>query len=188
MPCRLFIAARNISASVSKGTFSSVREYLGPDQNLGPMVLPNFVNIIITDATKPEMRAMALRQQWLLRFKHEITKENPTSYTIRTSVDDEFLDVSQTSKDVMKNSMIAFLQDEGATSVTFATDSVTFKLEKPADLVALKSKFADVFDTIFHPRKFYATEAEVDTIIGLGGEVELTKAQVISRIKNRLED
>jgi len=188
MPCRVFIAAIDISESVHKGAFSSVRDYLGPEQNLGPMSMPKWVNIIITDADKAEIRALHLRQQWFIKFKHEITKENPAGYTIRTSVDDAYINASQTSASVMKNSMIAFLQNEGATSVTFAYDSVTYKLAKPADLPALKAKFADAFDTRFHARLLYATEAEVDTIIALGGEVEVTKAQFLTRLKNKLDD
>jgi len=185
MTCRLLIAARDMA--IPKGSPGTVRDY-HPTVPGSPEQLPNWVSVIFTDCDKEEIKALNLRQQWFIEYKHEILNQNDLGYRIKTSVDDEFLDASGIAANVMKTKMMEFLQTEaGATSITFTTSSVTYNIAKPADLPKLKSVFADKWNTVFSPRKLCFSESDVDAVIAMGGEIELTKAQFLNKLRNKLD-
>ena len=148
--------------------------------------LPQFVRLIISDATKSAVEHFL--NQWPIKFKHEIQAENAQGYRINITVDPDHVNISGDNRDQIKETMQDFLEDIGAVNITRTVQSVTFDLAKPADLPQLKEDFADVFDEIFSQRRYYFTSADVDTAISNGGETTLTKAQVLNRVVDRYQE
>ena len=186
MSCRLLIAARDMA--IPQGSPGTTRDY-HPTVEGSPEQLPNWISVVFTDADKAEIKALELRQQWMLEYKHTVISQDDTTYRVKTEVADEVLDASGIAANVMKTKMIGFLQREAnATSITFASNSVTFTILKSVDIPALKHKFADIYNRAFRSRKFYFDESDVDAVIAMGGEIELTKAQFLNKLRNKLDD
>ena len=148
--------------------------------------LPQFVRLIISDATKVQVQHFL--NQWPIKFKHEIQAENEQGYRINITVDPNHVSISGENRSQIKATMRTFLEEIGAVSVTWTPDYIIFDIAKPVNLVELKLDFADVFDDIFNQRRYYFSAADVDQTIALNGELSLTKTQVLNRVIDRYQE
>ena len=61
-------------------------------------------------------------------------------------------------------------------------------IPKPVNLWEVANGISDIFKVRVDTRRYYFTSADVDTAIANGGVIELTKAQVLSRIQDKLSE
>ena len=185
MPCELLIKAVD-HGNYLKGYPIMVKDspaVWGSDEGL-----PVFIRITITDKSAAELQKYL--DPWPLKFQHEILSQDAESWRIKISVDPIYINASNTSADVMKTGMITFLQEEfiQATGITFASDSITFTLQKTIDRETVKSMFADVFDDIFDIRRYYIKPGTVNFIVNNGGTYETDFNTIKGYVQDKLEE
>jgi len=76
----------------------------------------------------------------------------------------------------------------GVSIVSYDEYTVVFDIAKPVDLQALKSHVYDVFSERVDTRLHYFSGADVDLALASGGFLELTRQQVLNRIKSKLDE
>ncbi len=149
-------------------------------------VPPNFVIVRITDATVEQARHYL--ERWNKTFEFDILQDEPTGYRIRVKVDPALVSAGG-DNNTLRADLKDFIVDEyGASIVSHSTTEAVLDVPKPINLADAKYDLYDRFGDIFRKRRYYFTEADVDTAIANGGIIELTKSQVLARIKNRLDE
>jgi hypothetical protein len=147
---------------------------------------PNYVHLTVTGATRDQVRRYI--DGWNIRFQHDILAETAVGYRIRVSVDPAAISASDVGSSELKLEMQTWVADSyGALVTAFTPDSMTVDVPKPADLAKLKSDFADVFDDVLAIRRYRFSEADVNTALGNGGKITLTKAQALARVIDKLD-
>jgi len=78
----------------------------------------------------------------------------------------------------------------GAIIVSHDTQNriITFSVDRDLVILRLKRAFIDVLDGIFEERQFYIDSIAVDNIVAQGGRIEVSKAQAITYIRNRMDE
>lgn len=197
MPCELLIRATS-SAVRFKGDPQEVRD----DADLvtrpwggreGP---PEFIILHITDATaaqiQPRMDAV------VNLFTHTIQVQNPNGWRIRISVNPNIPILYGIDKGLKLELRDLLVTDWGASLHSHDTvnqEWAIFDFPKPLmyipdnvekTLADIQAYIHDKFtDTLFR-RRYHFSEADVDQVLGLGGKVDQTLAQVSAKVIDRL--
>ena len=197
MPCELLIRATSSDVRF-KGEPQEVRD----DADLierpwggreGP---PEFVILHVTDATaaqiQPHMDAV------VNTFTYTIQAENENGWRIRTDIDPAIVELYGIDKGVRDDMRDVLVNDWGG--VVFDYDNVNHTyavvdFPKPLiyipdnvekTLADLKADVHDKFEGPVYRRRYTFSEADVDQVLGLGGKVDQTLAQVQAKVIDRL--
>lgn len=148
---------------------------------------PKRIRVTISDSSKSQV--LHYLDHWEIKFQHEIKNETVEGYRIELKVDPAVISTSEIGKNQIKTKMVDwFYNNYNAQTVSFSSNSYLVDIPKPVDLVDLKKNFADIFNARFAVRRYHFSEADVDTIIGMGGFITITKAQALNYIKDKLAE
>ena len=197
MPCELLIRATS-SAVRFKGDPQEVRD----DADLierpwggreGP---PEFVILHVTDATaaqiQPHMDAV------VKTFEHTIQVENANGWRIRIDVDPAIVALYGIDKGVRDDMRDVLVNDWGGQVRDYDNvnhEYVVMDFPKPLiyipdnvekTLADMRADIHDKFEGLVYRRRYTFSEADVDQVLGLGGYVEQTLAQVNAKVIDRL--
>jgi hypothetical protein len=165
--------------------------------------LPNYIRLIITDATRDEVQHYTF--DWQVDFSHTLVNENTLSWRYRIETDPVYVSASDVGKNVLKEQMKTHCEGgseywAGCSVVQLKVDKMVVDIPKNGPyqtasglsdfefLKLLKSDFSDIFKTRLAIRRYYFAEADVDQAIALGGTIELTKLQALNKVVDRLEE
>ena len=180
----VLIAAMDLPSGFKKGYIVQVHE--SPHEWGLKEALPNFIRLHIDDATDAQIRQYL--EGWHIKFEHEILVENANGYRIAIRVDPIYISASDVGRTELKSRMQDFLTSISGVIRSISISEMIFDIAKPVNLVELKLMFADHFDTVLDIRRYYFNPADVDTAVGLGGDLTLSRAQVLSRINDKLDE
>ncbi len=143
---------------------------------------PKYVILRITDASANQVQEFLVR--WKSNFQHSVSTNPDLSKQITVTISSKIVDIFGTIRG-LKLQMKIRLEDEwGATIISYNSTEAIFNVPADTDLAALKADLLDIFEEQIGPRWLFS-EADVDIALGLGGTVELSKAQAIARIIDR---
>lgn len=192
MPAQLMIFARAKHDEIFKGVIVEVRDDIAP----GSHWLPDMVVVNITDATKAQVENYM--EPWTRTFDYEILVENAQGWRIKISVNPNIrteLGIDKAFRDEMKDYLVntwgAQVHEYDSVNHEYAT------LDFPKPLIfipdstektlqELKVDFHDKAEDAVSYRRYIFAESDVDTVISAGGYMDLTKAQVTSKVIDRL--
>ena len=114
--------------------------------------------------------------------------ENASGYRIKITADPA--SISATGKHAtIKPKIQDYLVNEwGCTIVNYDGFQAVVDIPKPVDLLEVKAGLMDIFKERVDLRRYYFSSADVDLASANGGLIELTKAQVLNRIKNKMDE
>lgn len=185
MPCEILIKAFYTHGSYKRGYPVVVKDVpcvWGKKEGL-----PNFVRIRITDATKAQVNHY-VAEQWKRLFTYSIVNQNVLGYRIRIEVDPSVISASGLNKEVAKEIRDFIYEEFGGILVEHGDDYAVFDVPKPIDLREAKETLNDFCEKVIDVRRWYFDDADVDQVVNAGGYMELTKKQVLNRIKDRLAE
>ena len=181
MPCQVLIAATT-HRKQTKGEMFAVRdEPVTWGTAEGP---PKYVILRISNASARKVIQFLVR--WKTEFQHSVTTNPDLSKQVTVSISQKILDIFGATHG-LKLGLKNHLESEwGATIISWSPTvrEMIFDVPADTDLAALKSNILDIFEEQLGPRWLFS-EADVDIALGLGGTVELTKAQAQARIIDR---
>ena len=197
MPVFLDIAALDFK-SQTKGDILSITGSFCSEDPSGRMV-----GIEITDATLEE--TLHYIQSWKVDFSHTLENQNANFWWITIAVDPAYISMSGVGTAELKEGMQVHVESttgywEGTTVVNFTSSSMTVKIPKNGVyqtanelsaldyLKLLKSDFSDVFKVRLKAKRYYVASADVDQIISAGGFMQITKAQALTKIIDKLSE
>jgi len=207
MPARLVIAARPfIRSGVTTYNKGDIVSLVTEGGVFGAKeVPPDFIRLEISDATTAQVQQYV--EGWMVDFKHTLVTQNASGWRYRLEVDDVYVDASERSKVMIRQSMINHIDGattgpwEGCVTVSFTPTELVVDIPKNgiyqtanvltdnAYLLALKSDFSDIFQEAIAVRRYYFLEADVDTAYALpNGQVTLTTAQALTKIVDKLSE
>jgi hypothetical protein len=159
-----------------------------------------FIGVEITDATYEQ--ANHYIHGWQIDFVFTLLAQNASGWRYQIEVDPAVLDVSETAKANIKSEMQDHVEGseywEGASVFAFSANSMTVDIPKNGPyqsangmsnldyLQWLKRDFSDKFKTTIGVRRYYFDPTEVDKVPA-NGSVQITKAQALARIIDRLD-
>lgn len=184
MPCEILIVAVAKSGMTERGYPWVVKDT--PVVWGNKEVPPNWVVLRITDATKAQVEHYL--ESWHKKFAYDILQDTPQGYRIRVRVDASMVSASGINRELRADMKDAFVLIWGLSIVNYDNYQITFDVAKPINLQELKDDFHDVYAERFKTKHYYFTDADVDLALAQGGVIELTKAQVLNRIKSRLNE
>lgn len=184
MSCEVLIAAVGKSGVTEKGYPWIIKDMPCSWGNKeGP---PNWVILRITDANRAQVEHYL--ESWKKSFVHEILKETVEGYRIKVSVDPAFISASGANKELRAELKDDLVQTWGISIVSYDNYTVVFDIPKPVNLQMLKAHVYDIFSERVDTRLYYFSSDDVDLALANGGFIELTKQQVLNRIKNKLDE
>lgn len=178
MPCQILIAATT-HGKQDKGQPLAVQDE--PATWGGKEVPPNYVILRISNASADQV--VEFFERWVTDFQYS-TQVILDIVQITVSVSQRVLDVFGTSKGLKTKMQTFLVNDWDASIVSFTAAESVFDVPGATDLPELKKAVKDAFEDELGP-KFLFSEADVDTALGQGGTVELTKAQAQARVIDR---
>ncbi len=184
MPCEILVVAVGKPGVTEKGYPWIIKD--APCVWGNKERLPNWVIVRITDATKAQ--AEHYLESWQKEFVHEILQDHVMGYRVKVSVDPAFISASGANKELKARLKTDLVRNWGVSIVSYENYEVVFDIPKPVDLQALKAHVYDVFSERVDTRFYYFSSEDVDLALAQGGYIELTKAQVLNRIKNKLDE
>ncbi len=148
---------------------------------------PNWVILRITDASKIQVEHVL--DTWKKSFIYTILNENEQGYRIKVEVDPLLISVSGLNKEI-RSDLKTFIKDNFSGSiVNFSFEHATIDIPKPVDLADLKAQVLDLFEVRVDTRIYHFSNTDVDWALAQpDGIAEMTKAEVLSRIINKLDD
>jgi hypothetical protein len=152
--------------------------------------LPDFVILRVSDATKDQVEHFL--GSWQKFFQFAILAENDLGYRVKIEVDPSVISANTTLSDSERNMTLRsdlkvyITSQVGISIVDWSLTHVTVDITKPADLQAMKEDLYGVFAEQFDVRRYYFSSTDVDLAVAGGGSIELTKAQALNRIVDRL--
>jgi len=181
--CEILIAAQDLNHSL-KGYPKQVKDVPAVWGTMES--LPRYVILRITDCDASQVEHFL--RQWCKTFSYEILAENDQGYRVRVTVDPQCISVSGDNRN-LRAELKTYIQDTyGAIVVSYEAYEVVVDIPKPVVLAEVKADIHDKFDEVVDHRIFYFDGAAVDYAIAQGGLVELTKAQVLAMIRNKLDE
>ena len=199
MPCEILIRATdNPDSPRYKGDPQTVRDdsFL-PERPWGSKEgAPEFVILHVTDATAAQIQVYM--DAVVNTFEYEIQAENESGWRIRISLNPKITELYGIDKGV-RNEMRDYLIDNWGAQL-FDYDSIghTYAImdfPKPlifipsgleVGLPELKADVHDKFVNVAFRRRYRFSEADVDLVLGLGGKVDQTLAQVQTKVIDRI--
>lgn len=204
MPAKITVAGKELKGAYSKGDVIA----LVPDGgDWGAReVPPNFVRLTISDATIEE--AYQYISGWKLKFVFTLVNENAQGWRYRVEVDPTVISASEVGKSELKSDMQSLIDNAAADSIWDGCQTVSFfsngwAVDIPKNgtyqtatgatnqeyLKALRDDVVDKFTAAVRLSRYYFAEADVElALTKFNGEVTITKAQALSKIKDKLED
>ena len=186
MPVQILIKAADHEAYL-RGYFITIKDE--PITWGSSEGLPDFVILRIPDATKVQVEHF--RESWQKFFQFTILAENDLGYRVKIEVDPSVVSSNEALSDsernmVLRSDLKVYITSQvGVSIVDWSLTHVTVDIAKPADLQAMKADLFDVFAEQFAVRRYYFSDADIDLAVA-NGFIELTKAQVLSRIVDGL--
>lgn len=183
MPCQVLIAATSKN-HFKRGYPITIKNppYVWGRKERPPL----YVYLTITDATKAQVEKYLAR--WNTKFDYEILNETSQLYRIKITVDKKLISKSGLNKDIKFGLKQYMILNWGVSLVSHNNFQVIFDIAKPVNLQKVKEEINDKFDEMVDSRVYYFTNADVDLALANGGIIELTKQQVLSRIKSKLDE
>ena len=164
-------------------------EILNDGQFAGKKVEPNspeydgtFVIVNVPDITREQ--ASAYRKKWKIKLDYEILVSNAQGFRIRAFVTNPGVSgLGNLTKEKIQN----VLDRYGGVVKSFAPNEVIFDVsnEDAPDLKMFVKEWVE--SQTLRKSQFYINESEIDTIIASGGEVTITKATLLTKIRNKLD-
>ena len=196
MPAFLDIAAMDLK-SYDKGDIISIAPDMCSQDPSGRMV-----GVEITDTTVEE--SLRYVHDWQVDFEHTLVGQNAFGWQYTISVDPIYISASDVGRGELKDKMITHIENssnywEGSAVVSFTSNSMTVNIPKDGPyqtahgldnidyLKLLKSDFSDIFKTRLKASRYHVSESDVDTIIAAGGFMQITKAQALNKVIDKLE-
>ena len=191
MACEILIAAIDLNVS-KKGYPLTLRDL--PWTWGKAHHPPNYVFLRITDA--PASQVEHFMKRWHKKFAYDIIAENDQGYRIRVKVDPALVSASNINRDVRVEMKTYIQRTFGAVIHSYEDFEAVVDVPKPimqngreVTLAELKADIHDKFAEVFDKRHFYFSSSDVDyALTQPDGRVERTKAQVLSMIKNKLDE
>ena len=179
MPCQLLVAATT-HAKETKGEIIVVRD---EPAVWGSMEgLPSHVIVRISNASAADVDQYLGR--WKTAFEHSVSTLPNLDKQITVMISQKIVDLFGTIQG-LRLAMKTYLEDQWfATVISYNATEAVFNVPADTNLALLKAEIADQFEQQFGHRYLF-DPAEVDIAIGLGGFVDVTKAQAIARIIDR---
>jgi hypothetical protein len=184
MACDVLIRATDGSNQYMKGYPVAVKEY--PAVWGSREYLPDFIHLILTDCEPADVDHFLWG--WDIKYKFTKLNENDLGYRYKVEVDPAYISASNVGKQEIKLEMQGWADDMGFSVVNFTSDSMTIDIPKPANLLEIKSMFADVFDDTLDIRRYYFSSDDVDGVVNNGGEHTMTKTQALNFIIDKLDE
>jgi len=196
MPCSLLIRATTHAEAPTVGRYKGDPQTLKDGDPWG-IRLPDFVILHITDATADQVRPHL--DAIVNTFEYEIQAENENGWRIRVSVNPAITRDYGPDKGIRNDMRDMLVADWG--SQVFDYDNVNHEyavmdFPKPLmyiptneekTLLDLKADVHDKFETQVFRRRYHFSESDVDQVLGLGGKVDQTLAQVNAKVIDRLD-
>ncbi len=148
--------------------------------------LPNWVILRIANATKVQVEQYL--QSWYKKFVYDILVDNAQGYRIRVKVDPLLVSASGVNKTIKSELKNMIVNDYSAAIVSYDDFEAIVDIPKPVDLQAVKNDVHDLFNERIDTRFYYFTEVDVALAEANGGVIQLTKKQVLNRIKSKLDE
>ena len=202
MSCEILIRATTHAEAPTVGRYKGDPQEVRDDSILpvkpwgskeGP---PEFVILHVTDA--PASQVQVYMDGVVNTFEYEIQAENPSGWRIRISLNPKITELYGIDKGV-RNDMRDYLIDNWG-GVVFDYDNVNHTyavMDFPKPLIfiptgieyglpELKADVHDKFVNVAFRRRYRFSEADVDQVLGLGGKVDQTLAQVNASVIDRI--
>ena len=191
-PAEVLITAQDIPASgFLKGYPVVVKE--SPAVWGSKEGLPNFIIMTITDT--PASVVEHFLNDWKIKYLHSIVAENELGYRLMVEVDPAYISASDVGKDQIKTEMQDWVESIDGVVHAFTQSSMTFDVPKPlmlygdpATLADLRAAFDDVFDDVLDIRRYYFLPVDVDWAVDQGGFIEVTQAQALAKLQDKLAE
>ena len=184
MPCEILVVAVAKPRITKKGFPLVIKDT--PATWGTKEALPNWIKVRITDATKTQVQKYL--DSWHKDFVYSILGENDQGYRIQLQVDPSLISVSGSNASIRPKLKDYLVRDWGASIVSHTTFTATVDIPKPVDLREVKAGISDIFKERVSICRYYFSSSDVDFAVANGGLVELTKAQVLSRIIDRFKE
>lgn len=164
---------------------------------------PDYIHLTISDADRNQV--IEFLERWDIKFQHVLENQNANFWWITISVDPAYISASNVGAAELKSTVQDHVEGgseywQGTTVVSFTSSSMTVKIPKNGVyqtanglsaleyLKVLKSDFADIFDTVLDPKRYYFSAEDVATVLAAGGSFTLTKAQALNNIIDKLSE
>ena len=164
---------------------------------------PDYIHLTISDVDRDQVDEFLA--QWPIKFQHVLENQNANFWWITISVDPIYISATNVGAAELKTTVQDHVTSvseywEGTTVVSFTSNSMTVKIPKNGVwqtangltdlefLNLLKSDFADIFNTVLDPKRYYFSAADVATVLAGGGSFTLTKAQALNNIIDKLSE
>jgi len=197
MPCEVLIRATSSDVRF-KGDPQTVRDDIDlVDRPWGGREgPPEFVILHVTDATAAQIQIYM--DAVVNNFEYTIQAENENGWRIRVDVDPAIVDLYGIDKGVRNDIRDVLVNDWGGQVFDYDNVNNTYAVvdfPKPLiyipdnvekTLADIKADIHDKFETKVYRRRYTFSEAEVDQVLGLGGKVDQTLAQVQAKVIDRL--
>jgi hypothetical protein len=186
MPCEILISAVDLNAT-TKGTPKMAKDtpcVWGTQE--GP---PKYIILHITDASKAQVKHFF--QTWRTKFIYTILQENVAGYRIRVEMDPSVVSASGMNKNIRSDIKTYLVDEWDAVIVSYEDYEAVVdipKVDGVLDLSKVKAGIVDRFQDRVAKRIYYFTESDVDWVIAQGGYVEMTRQEVLARVRSKLED
>ncbi len=184
MPCEILVVAVEKPGTTKRGFPWTVKD--SPAEWGTKEGLPNWVKVRITDATKAQVEHYL--GEWHKDFVYSIVSEGVFGYRVKVEVDPELISLSGVNKSLSFGLGNYLRNTWKATLISYSDTEAVIDILKPVDLQKVKAGMSDLFKSRVSTRRYYFSSADVDTAVASGGLVELTRTQVLSRIKDGLLD
>jgi len=96
--------------------------------------------------------------------------------------------VTATVSNISENAILFRIKTRGGTLISHTGSVYQFSIERSAIFELFKAEVKSKMERTYCVRKFYISEADVDTVVNAGGVVTLTKTQLLNKLKNKLTE
>ena len=96
--------------------------------------------------------------------------------------------ITATVSNIPENAVLFTIKKRGGTLISHTGNEYKFSIERSAIFELFKADVKHRTERTFCVRKFYISEADVNTVISAGGTVTLTKTQLLNKLKNKLTE
>lgn len=186
MPVEILVAAQDLKGS-KKGDVRWFKE--APCAWSTVYVPPKYVIVHVTDATMAQVQEY--RKPWIKVYDYEILQDTPIGYRIRVMIDPDVVSVSGINRRI-KAGLGNYIQNTYNVVIVSHDDYEAVvdipKVDGVFDLQALKMDMLDKFQEKRAKRLYYFPEVDVDWAVAQGGYVTLSRAQVLSKVRSKVQD
>lgn len=144
---------------------------------------PDFIRVTITDADIEEVEPYL--QIFINVIQGEVIGVVGGKRRVRVFVDPSVVGKIPDAKAFKADLKDFFVNDWGAEIVSAAATEATLDFPTQVSLAEVKADLVDKYDEKIFERAYHFDPADVDTVLGLGGTIDRTKAQVAAQVLDR---